>query len=138
MFGHIAQMKFKSLIPTSFALVLISAANVCAHGMGPMILKDTVGSLVISNRSDKSIRVRLKAYPVNEIAGKEGPSSVPYSKKMQNKLLKLSKDLFRVRSMGFKSVKYRILPTTNSFPFYICSFSIQGSFSTRVCSLWEG
>lgn len=125
-------------IPTLLMIAVAIGSNAHAHGMGPMILENSNGSLVISNRSKKSIRVSLQAYPVNQITNKKGPSEVPYSEEDQNKLVRLSKSLFRVRSEGFKTVKYRILSTSNSTPFYICSLSIQGSFSTRVCSLWEG
>ena len=125
-------------IPTLLMIAVAVGSNAHAHGMGPMILENSNGSLVISNRLNRSIRVSLQAYPVNEINGRKGPSEVPYSEEDQDKLVRLSKSMFRVRREGFKTVKYRIKSTSNSTPFYICSSSIQGSFSTRVCSFWEG
>ena len=131
------KLQTKLCLLGALALASLSGLNTYAHGMGPMILKERSGSLIISNQSDKSIRVFVNAYPGNLNGGVRSPADKPYRARKQRKLVYIQKSLFRVRKRGFKSIKYRIL-SPNSTPFYLCSLSTQGSFSTRVCSLWEG
>ena len=132
------KLQTKRCLLGALALASLSGLNTYAHGMGPMILKERSGSLIISNQSDKSIRVFVNAYPVNLNDGVRSPADKPYSKKKQREIVYIQKSLFRVRKRGSETIRYRILSTKNSTPFYLCSLSIQGSFSTRVCSLWEG
>lgn len=131
------KLQTKLCLLGALALSSLSGLNAYAHGMGPMILRERSGSLLISNQSDESIRVFVDAYPVNLNDGVRSPADKPYKARKQRKLVYIQKSLFRVRKRGFKSIKYRI-KSPNSTPFYLCSLSTQGSFSTRVCSLWEG
>mgnify|MGYP000061167813 CR=1 FL=1 len=131
------KLQTKLCLLGTLALASLSGLNTYAHGMGPMILKERSGSLMITNQSNKSIRVFVDAYPVNLNGGVRSPAGQPYRARRQRKLVYIQNSLFRVRKRGFKSIKYRI-KSLDSTPFYLCSLSTQGSFSTRVCSLWEG
>lgn len=115
------------------------AVDARGFALSPLIMKQTSGTITVTNSSDQFIRVALRVYlPLLTSDNKKQVSSTPLPAEQASKLIRLRPSAFRLPAKSTKAISYKVLDKANAPEFFVCAETSQEFFNYRICSRWPG
>lgn len=116
-------------------LLTLQSGAALAFSQAPLSLQKNRGVLQLSNPGERTIRINLQVFPVQQQAGRASAGLNPLPMEEAEQLIRLKTTQFRLSAGSSRTLPYTVLNPSRDF--FLCGVSPQGLFTVRVCSRWR-